>query len=546
MIVRELITALGFEVDDAKLKNFEAGVERVKKGMIGLSAVTAGAAALVYGFVKTSADTADHLFKLAGAAGVSVEDLQRLGHAAAVSGSDVEELAQGLKFLSRNLYDAAKQPTGEAAKAFQSLGIKTKDSTGKLRNTSDVVAEVSDRFSKLPNRAAKAALAMQLFGRGGGDLVEFLDQGSAKIRELSGELDAFGGVLSEGQVRDLKDFNDALTRVWGILSALKNVVAAELAPDLIGVVDSFRKFLIVNKDIIKSNLLGFMRALSGFVVTMWKTVRVLGGAFAFLAEHLGGTEKITKALLYVFTLLSAATVLAGIFNLIKAFQALGVAINVAFLKPTLIAAAIVAAAALIFLVVEDIVSYFQGKKSLTGEFFEKISSVLDSVKAKLQAFADWLNKDGGLFGKLADLSFLPPKVKDELTWLEGIVTRIRDAIKDITTLGGVLPKDFFNFGLNPSTMHLKDKAAPGESTTPGLDFIKSLFGGSSDSAAPPSGIAPGSLPSSGVNTSQIIINSPINVTVPAGTSPGAVGDRVQIGVTDAVAGMLRQAHRATS
>ena len=61
----------------------------------------------------------------------------------------------------------------------------------------DVLIQVSDAFAKSRDGAAKTAIAMQLFGRAGADLIPFLDQGSQNIDALTKKAQELGLVLND-------------------------------------------------------------------------------------------------------------------------------------------------------------------------------------------------------------------------------------------------------------------------------------------------------------------------------------------------------------
>jgi hypothetical protein len=386
MKVRELITVLGFEIEDQKLKDLDASVDRVKSGILMMTAAVVGAGAALYSFVKTSANVADEINKTALAAGVSNEALQRLGYAAAQSGASMEELGVGLRFLSKNMYEASKNPKSELAKAFHSLGVSAVDAHGKVRPTADVLLQVSDRFKSIQNPAQKAAMAMQLFGRSGGGLLEFLNSGSAEIQKLGAEIE----VMSDIDITNLKAFNDAVDGFLYFIGAIKNKVAAELAPVMVDMVASFKDFVTVNKDLIKENLLGFFRALASVLGYVFRIAMSLGSAFLHLAKYMGGVENLTKFLLWGFLALGAGSVIRGIMGIVTALRAVGVAGIFASLVPLLWIAAFAAIAAGIFLVVDDLVAYFEGRKSITAIIVKRFDEAWEDVKAGFQRFKEWL------------------------------------------------------------------------------------------------------------------------------------------------------------
>ena len=81
--------------------------------------------------------------------------------------------------------------------AFKKLNIDLKDSSGQLQATDKVLAQIADRFKSMPDGPQKTALAMQLFGRQGKDMIPFLNQGSAGLAELNKKAHELGVTFND-------------------------------------------------------------------------------------------------------------------------------------------------------------------------------------------------------------------------------------------------------------------------------------------------------------------------------------------------------------
>jgi hypothetical protein len=51
------------------------------------------------------------------------------------------------------------------------LGIKTRDASGKLRSTQDVLGDLAERFATMPDGPVKTAIAIDALGKSGADLI---------------------------------------------------------------------------------------------------------------------------------------------------------------------------------------------------------------------------------------------------------------------------------------------------------------------------------------------------------------------------------------
>jgi len=195
---------------------------------VGTAAIAAGVALGVA--VKHSIDHADALNKSAQKAGVTVEALSRLEYAAKLSDISLEGLTGGLQKLSKSMADVAMGSGPKAA--FKALGIDVQDASGKLRSGTAVFADVADRFSRMQDGATKTALAIQIFGKSGAELIPLLNAGSAGLDDMAAESDKLGATISKGTAMAAERFNDTLTKIGSIMDGVVNKVMEAALPAL--------------------------------------------------------------------------------------------------------------------------------------------------------------------------------------------------------------------------------------------------------------------------------------------------------------------------
>jgi hypothetical protein len=197
---------------------------------IGPLAAAAGAAFAV-GMVRNVANTADALGKLSTRTGVAVEDLSRLQYAASLSDVSTQELSGGITRLSRSMSDAASG-TGEAGKAFEAMGITVKNQDGTLRNQVDVLNDIADRFASYDDGAQKSALAQQIFGRSGTQLITVLNGGSKALKSMGEESDRLGNTIDQKTAKAAEELNDNITRMSTAIGGLSRQIAGPLIKSL--------------------------------------------------------------------------------------------------------------------------------------------------------------------------------------------------------------------------------------------------------------------------------------------------------------------------
>lgn len=201
---------------------------RSLKGVLGTLGVALSAAGLG-AMVKSALDSADALSKLSQRVGITVESLSLLMPAAELSGVSAEKFEGGLRRLAARMLEAATG-SAEAARGFEALGVAFRNQDGSLRATDQVLLDLADRFKTMPDGAEKTALAMQIFGKSGADLIPFLNQGRDGVEALTAEMQALGLQIGGDTAAQAEVFNDALAKVRMAVGSIANRVIEAFLP----------------------------------------------------------------------------------------------------------------------------------------------------------------------------------------------------------------------------------------------------------------------------------------------------------------------------
>lgn len=185
---------------------------------------------------------ADKLDELSARLGVSTEKLSGWGYAAKLTGSDLDQLAGALPKVSKLLAEAGDE-TSAAGKLFGKLGIEVEDAAGKLRDVEDVLPEIMDRFKALNDDTREQALAMDLFGKSGAEMLEFLNLGSEGLQTYESRAAALGIVLSGDVTGAAAKFNDQLDNLKAASQGFATQVSAALLPEMTKLVLAATEFV---------------------------------------------------------------------------------------------------------------------------------------------------------------------------------------------------------------------------------------------------------------------------------------------------------------
>lgn len=214
-----------------RLRKELGSLDSIAKAAFSLGGVISAAGLVAY--TKSIIDAADALDQMSERTGVSVEDLGRLQYAAKLSGVESEQLGKSLQALSGEIVAAAGGSESAIAK-FKRLGVSVQDTTTKqIRQANEVLLDLADAFSNLPEGAERSARAAEIFGaKLGGVMVPFLAQGRTGIQALGDEIERLGGLMTAGTAKAAAEFNDNLDRLKTTSSAAGIAIANALLPTL--------------------------------------------------------------------------------------------------------------------------------------------------------------------------------------------------------------------------------------------------------------------------------------------------------------------------
>lgn len=271
-------------LDSAK-RNFaglKSGVADAADGIDGFRTAVSGAVAALgvtafAGWVKGAIDSADALSDLSEQTGIAATKLSEYQYAAQMSGTSIDTLSTGFKALAKGIADNDD--------ALKSMGVATRDAAGNLRGTDQVLEDVAEKFAGYEDGAAKSALAMQLFGKAGQEMIPFLNNGKEGLAELRGEAQSLGVVLSDDMVAAAANFNDGLDKLKTAGGGYAAQLAGELLPAL-GVVSDSLLGTAQDSGLLKDATAGMAVGLKGLVSVGYGVAHVftqIGDGFGALA-----------------------------------------------------------------------------------------------------------------------------------------------------------------------------------------------------------------------------------------------------------------------
>lgn len=210
---------------------------------IGTAAVAAGKK--IWDMANDTAEAGDVIDKGSQKVGLSAESYQKWDYAMRIAGTSMSDCETGLKTLT-NTIDDAQQGSAGAINKFERLGISLDDIKGKSRE--EIFDVTIKALQDVSDDTEKAALANDMFGKSGQNLLPLLNQTSDETAKVIAEAEKYGMVMSDDAVKASAAFEDSLTKLKGTFNGVKNSIMSQLLPGFTAITDGFSELVSGNKE----------------------------------------------------------------------------------------------------------------------------------------------------------------------------------------------------------------------------------------------------------------------------------------------------------
>ncbi|TQE99501.1 MAG: hypothetical protein FKY71_08320 [Spiribacter salinus] len=444
MIVRELLTRLGFDADNRQATSYDKALRGVKNTALALTAAVAAVSAGIAKFTADAGRTGDELAKTSTRLGIATGDLQAYRFAAERSGVATATFDMAVQRLGRRVGEAAKG-TGEAQDALKTLGISATEADGSVRSISDLLPEIADKLGTMENANQRNALAMKLFDSEGVRMVQMLKDGSAGLEGLLDEFESLGITLSEDQVKAAVEYTDSMSNLTTVLRGVKNLLGAELLPQVTEAIKATIDWWKANQDLLKQNVGGFVRGLMFTVRLYFGVLREMAQAVYRVVDATVGWGLALKTLgLFLSTVMSYMfakwlwIIASALLGTTKAMGLLR-AVTLAFQRLAIVALFLGLAVAL-----EDVYRWINDNDSMLKrhvgsyeDFKKKVQGVLDKIRSYLEPYKEDLKAVGDIIAGwftldvariLRGFDQLGSSIKE---WAAGVAAKVKQLFLDM-------------------------------------------------------------------------------------------------------------------
>jgi hypothetical protein len=261
---------LGSQFQDVGGKITAAGHALAPLSKLG-AAVAGGLGALA---VKAGR-AADDLNTLSKTSGINTQQLQLYAASADLVDVSVEDMAKSQTKLKKNMLSAS-QGTGDAARAFDMLGVNVKGADGHLRNQDEVFQEVIQKLGTMSNETERDALAMQIFGKSATALNPMIEDMGKTYKLVTDTMKKNKIKFVDQETLDQANaFNDQIDIMKFIATTAFQQIGAKLAAYLVPAITKVQEVF--------SHFMGIISNLSGRTLAI---ITGIGGGFAIIAPTL--------------------------------------------------------------------------------------------------------------------------------------------------------------------------------------------------------------------------------------------------------------------
>lgn len=204
-------------------------VKGAKAAAVALAAVGTAAVATGTKLVQETMQQADTVDKMSQKIGISRQAYQEMDFVTSQCGASINNMKMGMKTLTTQMQSAA-QGSQTSVDAFNALGVSIYDASGKLRNQEDMMWDAFSALQRMTNQTEKAAIANQLFGRAGAELMPMLNGSAGSIEKMRKQARELGLVMSDETVDAGVKLTDTMDQAKRALSAVAMRIGGKLLP----------------------------------------------------------------------------------------------------------------------------------------------------------------------------------------------------------------------------------------------------------------------------------------------------------------------------
>lgn len=236
--LKDFLISLGFKVDEAGARKFDAVITGTTLKAIELGTKVELAAASVVAYTAKIASSLDNLYWASQRTGATVQGIKQIGYAVSQMGGSVDAARGSLENLSRFVRN---NPGAEGF--LNRLGVQTRDAKGNMRDMATIFTGVGQRLSSMPYYRANQYA--QMLGIDENTLMAM----RRGIGEYMGQYNAMKkaiGFNPEQAAAASNRFMTSLRSLGEMAGMARDKIGSSLADGLTGSLDRLRRQILDN------------------------------------------------------------------------------------------------------------------------------------------------------------------------------------------------------------------------------------------------------------------------------------------------------------
>ncbi|MEQ5195383.1 hypothetical protein [Klebsiella pasteurii] len=251
--LKDFLISLGFKVDEAGARKFDAVVAGTTLKAIELGVKVEAVALSVVAFTAKIASGLDDLYWASQRTGATVEGIKQIGYAVSQVGGSVDGARGSLESLARFMRN---NPGAEGF--LNRLGVQTRDASGNMRDMATIFTGVGQRLSSMPYYRANQYA--QMLGLDENTLMAM----RRGIGQFSGEYTAMAKAIGYNADVAAVSSNKFMTslRSFGLMAGMaRDKIGSSLADGLAGSLDRLRRQILDNFPKIEGAITGTVKGI---------------------------------------------------------------------------------------------------------------------------------------------------------------------------------------------------------------------------------------------------------------------------------------------
>lgn len=276
----QLIVKVSADVANARsgISSLQGSMNHLRNVVLSVGAAVGGAFAF-RDVIRTTRTWRNEIDSLTDTLGLSASAASRWNYQARVIGvtaGDLENATEGLLRRINSQHEAILQGTSD----FDKWGISVLTAEGAIRPMEQIVGQLREKISALGPGLTSRAMEMELLGRSGGKLHDFLALTNEEIAKMNEEMQALGLDISGGLLEAFEQQERDLNRLGLAFDAMKVQVGNFIIPLVVRLVPILQRAAMGFKSLGEA-----MR----FPLSIIKTLAEAVGTFAadFKADFVG-------------------------------------------------------------------------------------------------------------------------------------------------------------------------------------------------------------------------------------------------------------------